>query len=197
MSLQRDATTVVRTYSLTEYRVQEAEKKQARQAYAKSVLSETKGALRGYSGKRIARYKAEDFDDEASRRQLDTLQKEAERVQSSNLINGSAQTARQNVDASKADAYVAQQQLKKLQAAQELGATHIQPLRVNLPTRGVHYGFNQVLQTEVHKAMTVQFSAANLRATNWFTRLFAIGGAFVVLWFVAGVVLARRKAHAN
>jgi hypothetical protein len=109
------------------------------------------------------------------------------------LINGNAQVDRANVDASRTDAYVAQLQLKKLQAAQELGATRIQPLRVNLPTRGVHYGFNQVLQTEVHKAMTVQFSAANQRATNWFTRLFAIAGAFVVLWVVAGIVLARRK----
>lgn len=197
MSLQHEAAAVVRTYSLSEYRVQEAEKKQARQAYVKSVLSETKGALRGYSGKKIARYKAEDFDDEASRRELGKLQEEAQRVQSSNLINGNAQGGRDNGNASNADAYVAQQQLKKLQAAQELGATRIQPLRVNLPTRGVHYGFTQVLQTEVRKAMEVRFSAANQRAVNWFGRLFAIAGGFVALWIVAGIVVARRRdAHA-
>jgi hypothetical protein len=174
----------------------EAEKKQARQADAKSVLTRSKSPSSG-NRRDIVRYKADDFEDDASKRELGRLQKEAEIAQSSNLLNAEQNAAITANGGQTFDTGVAQQQIKKLQAAQELGVTRIQPLHVNLPTRGVHYGFNQVLQTEVHKAMTVQFSAANLRATGWFMRVFAIAGAFVVLWIVAGIVLARRKAQAN
>jgi hypothetical protein len=160
------------------------------------VLSKSKSSA---SGNRhdIARYKADDFDDDVSKRELGRLQKEAEIAQSSNLMNAEQNAAIAANGGQALDKEIAQKQVKKLQEAQELGVTRIQPLRVNLPTRGVHYGFNQVLQTEVRKAMTVHFSAANLRATNLFGRMFAIAGAFVALWVVAGMVLARRREQAS
>jgi hypothetical protein len=45
--------------------------------------------------------------------------------------------------------------------------------------------------------MDVRFSASNLRAVNWFGRCLANGAAFIVLWVVAGIALARRQAKAN
>ena len=54
-----------------------------------------------------------------------------------------------------------------MQQAQEIVAAQVQPLRVNLPVRGVHYAFTQVLQTEPGKPMTIQMQAANTKAISW------------------------------
>jgi type II secretory pathway pseudopilin PulG len=80
------------------------------------------------------------------------------------------------------DAAAAQQQWTKLQQAQEIVMAQIRPLHVNLPVRGVHFGFTQVLQTEPGKPMTILMQAVNSRAVNWPTRLLMVGAAFLLLW---------------
>jgi hypothetical protein len=80
----------------------------------------------------------------------------------------------------------AQDQWTKLQQSQELTAAKIQPLHINLPVRGVHYAFTQVLQTETGKPMTIELFAANSKSVNWLARGLAITGTFLLLWtFVA------------
>ena len=82
-------------------------------------------------------------------------------------------------------------QWSKVQAAQEITTAKTLPLRVNLPRRGAHVAFTQVLQTEVGHPMTVRFAA---RAASSFDLLhlglLALGG-FGALW--GGVAWARRR----
>ena len=92
------------------------------------------------------------------------------------------------------DNAAAEQQSAKLEQAQEIVAPRVQPLHVNLPVRGVHYTFTQVLQTQTGKPMTVQMLAANTRAVNWPMRGLMVVGAFLILWvFVAVVSRATRR----
>ena len=64
----------------------------------------------------------------------------------------------------------------------------MQPLRVNLPVRGVHYAFTQVLQTEPGKPMTIQMQAASTKAVSWPKRDLIVAGAFLVLWGLVAMV---------
>jgi hypothetical protein len=89
------------------------------------------------------------------------------------------------------DAEVAQQQWGALQRAQELKVVRMQPLRVNLPTRGLRHVFTQVLQTEVQKPMTIQFSASNEKATSWTKRVGLALFGFLALWGIVTVTLRR------
>ena len=57
--------------------------------------------------------------------------------------------------------------LKDEEADIEVTVTKVQPLRANLPTRGVRLSFSQPLQTEVNKPMTVEFAATFLRTTEF------------------------------
>jgi hypothetical protein len=92
-----------------------------------------------------------------------------------------------------ADADVAAQQWDKLERAQQVAVTKVTPLRVNLPTRGVHLSFAQVLQTELRKPMTVQMLAENTKVPSWTARLFLGVLGFVVLWgFMA--MMNRQRA---
>ncbi len=86
------------------------------------------------------------------------------------------------------DNAAAEQQSAKLQQAQEIMAAQVQPLHVNLPVRGVHYAFAEVLQTETGKPMTIQMQAANTRAVSWPMRGLAVLGAFLVLWVFVAIV---------
>jgi hypothetical protein len=93
----------------------------------------------------------------------------------------------------KADADVAAQQWDKLERAQQVAVTKVTPLRVNLPTRGVHLSFAQVLQTELRKPMTIQMLAENTKVPSWTARLFLGVLGFVVLWgFLA--MMNRQRA---
>ncbi len=80
------------------------------------------------------------------------------------------------------DDVAAGQQWQKLQAAQEIVTAKVQPLRVNLPVRGLHFAFTQVLQTEGGKPMTVQLFAASTKAVSWPLRGLAAAGTFLILW---------------
>jgi len=91
------------------------------------------------------------------------------------------------------DDRVAGDQWEKLERAQQVAAAKVAPLRVNLPTRGVHYSFSQALQTETGKAMTLQLMAENVKAPGWLGRLFLAAAAFLVLWAVMAIISSRMK----
>jgi type II secretory pathway pseudopilin PulG len=86
------------------------------------------------------------------------------------------------------DSAAAEQQWAKLQQAQEIVAAQVRPLHVNLPVRGAHYAFTQVLQTEPGKAMTIQMQAANTKAVSWPKRGLTAMGAFLILWGLVAIV---------
>ncbi len=86
------------------------------------------------------------------------------------------------------DAVSAQQQWTKLQEAQDIVVAQIKPLHANLPVRGVHFAFTQVLQTEPGKPMTILLQAANTRAVNWPTRILLLAAAFLALWGMVALV---------
>ncbi|HKW28690.1 MAG TPA: hypothetical protein VJT54_05100, partial [Verrucomicrobiae bacterium] len=141
------------------------------------------------------------------------LEKDLQNAQASNLIHAQSEFSWRNngqVNADKNaplpgsslnlsyDNAAAELQSAKLQQAQEIGATQVQPLHVNLPIRGAGYAFTQVLQTEPGKPMTIQMQAANIRAVNWPTRLVTLAFAFLAVWGLVAVVsrLTMRPRHA-
>jgi len=89
------------------------------------------------------------------------------------------------------DQEAAEQQVDKVAQAQDVTVAKTLPLRVNLPKRGVHIAFSQVLQTEIGKPMSVQFKAVNDRAASWPLRIGASLAGLVVLWLA--VALTPRK----
>jgi hypothetical protein len=92
------------------------------------------------------------------------------------------------------DTDAAEQQLEKLQKAQEVTVATVQPLRVNLPLRGQRHAFTQVLQTEVNKPMTVEFTARKQKAGGWLKPIALALGAFLALWIAVAVFAQRRAA---
>jgi len=139
------------------------------------------------------------------------LEKDLQNAQASNLINAQSDftfrnsgqiTAGENALVQTAelglryDSASAGQQSAKLQQAQEIVAAQVQPLHVNLPVRGVHYAFTQVLQTEAGRPMTIQMQAANTKAVSWLMRGLTVASAFLVLWgFVAVVSRITRPSR--
>lgn len=93
------------------------------------------------------------------------------------------------------DNEAAERQWSKLQQAQEVAQTEVKPLRVNLPVRGAHFTFSQVLQTEVGKPMTIQMRAINIRRTGWVGWTLALGGGFLVLWLGCATVFGRKRSN--
>jgi hypothetical protein len=96
------------------------------------------------------------------------------------------------------DNETAEAQWTKLQQAQEIAAALVQPLRVNLPTRGLSYTFTQVLQTEVNKPLTIRLRAANAKAGNWPAPMGLSLAGFLALWGIVTVtVRASRRPSAR
>ncbi len=86
------------------------------------------------------------------------------------------------------DSAAAGEQWAKLQQAQEILTTKVQPLRVNLPIRGLHFAFAQVLQTETGKPMTIQLFASSTKAVSWPLRGLTILATFLCLWIVVAIL---------
>lgn len=141
------------------------------------------------------------------------LEKDLQNAQASNLINAQSEFSWRNNGQVNADKNIplqnsnanlaydnaaAELQSAKLQQAQEIGATQVQPLHVNLPIRGASYTFTQVLQTEPGKPMTIQMQVANTRAVDWPARIVTLAFAFLVVWGLVAVVsrLTIRPRHA-
>lgn len=93
------------------------------------------------------------------------------------------------------DNEAAERQWSKLQQAQEVAQAEVKPLRVNLPVRGAHFSFKQVLQTEVGKPMTIQMHAINIRRTGWLGWTLAVGGGFLLLWLWCAVAFGRKQTR--
>ena len=95
------------------------------------------------------------------------------------------------------DLDVAGLQWDKLEKAQQVAVAKVAPLRVNLPTRGIHYAFSQVLQTEIRKPMTVRLLAANTKVPSWTSRIALAILGFCVLWGVMASINYRRTSSAR
>jgi len=96
------------------------------------------------------------------------------------------------------DNAAAEAQWTKLQQAQELGVARVQPIRVNLPTRGLHHTFTQLLQTEGGKPLTIHMMATNARTPSWPKRIAGPIAGFLTLWVIVALltnrsILARRS----
>ncbi|MDD5141328.1 MAG: type II secretion system protein [Verrucomicrobiales bacterium] len=138
------------------------------------------------------------------------LESDLKSAQASNLINAQNDFAYRNSGSVAAtdlpvqnasvnlyyDSESAQQQWTKLQAAQEIVTARVQPLRVNLPVRGQHFAFTQVLQTEGGRPMTIQLFAASTKAVSWPMRGLTAVGAFLLLWAMVAV-LSRLTLRAD
>ena len=92
------------------------------------------------------------------------------------------------------DENVASLQWDKLEKAQQVAATKVAPLHVNLPTRGVRYSFSQVLQTELNKPMTIRLLAENTKVPSWTTRILLAVLCFAVLWAIVALFNRRKPA---
>jgi hypothetical protein len=116
-------------------------------------------------------------------------------VQAQNAFNHLGQTNESPLAAGEPtmryDTAAAEAQWAKLQQAQDLGMASVQPIRVNLPTRGLRHGFTQVLQTEVGKPLTIRFLATNTRFTSWPKRVAGTVAGLLVLWVIVSLMAAR------
>ena len=84
----------------------------------------------------------------------------------------------------------------KLQESQDISTARVQPLRVNLPVRGQHFTFTQVLQTEGGRPMTIQLFAVSTKAVSWPLRGLVAAGAFLALWGLV-TLLSRLTSRAG
>jgi hypothetical protein len=209
---EAQAAPTVQTYSLSEYRAQEAGKKQAKQAETTSFISNArknlaisniKGIDQNWLNGNGAYIESLDTD---TRNQIEQVKQELNYQNSANLIigyNNPGQIA--PITQSLNDSQFRQAQMPaqsdvqrnallqwdKLARAQQLAVARVQPLRVNLPTRGVHYAFTQILQTEVQKPLTIQFTAANTRTGGLIGRLAGGVLGLAVLWILVQILLSR------
>lgn len=206
----------LQVYSATEYEHREVARKGARESDVRLSLERARNMLS--SGK--LKDANEDFKqafennmagDAETLKEIEVLKRELDRAQSSNLIQ--AQRAytvdnfrRANADqvdqpvrqleekAAKLVSYddeVAERQWNALQKAQAVTVAKVQPLRVNLPTRGLRHSFTQVLQTEINKPMTIQFRAANAEHVGWLKLALNGIAGFLVLWMLTASLFKR------
>jgi prepilin-type processing-associated H-X9-DG protein len=213
-AVAEEAGKVVTSFGWNEYERAEADKKTAAKAEIVSSLSNARSQLAGGNvGDAFQFYnrakQSVAADDVRGNEDLKKLEKDLHRAQGGNLLQAqqsfaalnsygqpSAQQPYRAVPSMQLqlDEEVAEQQVTKVQQAQELAVAKTLPLRVNLPKRGIHYSFGQVLQTEIGKPMSVQFSAVNDRAMSWPTRIVSSVGFFAVLWVTVTIVLRRKIA---
>ncbi len=196
-----------RSFSILDYsRMEQVNKKQS-EVEAQRDVSEARqelaiGNVRGASAS-FYRAKVKSAEGAGTEDDVRQLEKDLQNAQASNLINAQSEFSWHNngrvagrMDAPapaggtgmQYDAAAAQQQWAKLQQAQEIMIAQTRPLHVNLPVRGVHYAFTQVLQTEPDEPMTIQMQAASTRAVGWPGRLLTLTAAFLALWGLVAMV---------
>ena len=207
----------VQVYSATEYQRREDARDSGRKSdvrlsldRAKNRLSEGRLKDANEDFKQALNYSLADAE---SLKEVEVLKRELDRAQSSNLIQAQRAYTVDNLRKAGADqadkpvqqleekaaklvAYddeVAERQWNALQKAQEVTVAKVQPLRVNLPTRGLRHTFTQVLQTEVNKPMTIQFSAANAEHIGWLKLTLNAVAGFLVLWLLTASIFKRRS----
>ncbi len=208
---------VQQMFSMVDYAKAEERNKQARNEEVVNSLSNARSQLASgnanYSYQYFNRAKGKiGAQDKDGISDIKKLEKELNRSQALNLVAGqqgkvdmedrtrNAETAnlpiseiqqRTSSQASQYDERVAELQWAKVSQAQEIAATKILPLRVNLPKRGLCFTFNQVLQTEIGKPMTVEFKAVNQRTTGWPSRIAWLSLSLLILWGGVRITLRR------
>jgi hypothetical protein len=211
MAHDSDAAPSVQVYSSRDYARQEQEKRATKSVEFQLSLSNARknineGKLNGaYNELRNATENPNSSGQ--GQAEIELLNRDYNRIQADNLINAQRaytatnyqrlagkgaidfQPAQRAGEQVQYDTEVAEQQWGALQRAQIVTLAKVQPLRANLPTRGQHHSFSQVLQTEVNRPMTIHFEASNAKELGWFQRLIYAAGAFVMLWILAAVFL--------
>ena len=210
------------SYTQSEYERQESAKKVAVDKSTLSNLSAARSYLKKGNIKdavdnyRQARAQQYALNSDANE-QLKQIETDIKRVNANRLIesqnswtfrnsgqyapdfaNGRPVDSQQNANVNKFyDTEAAERQWMKLQQAQEVEPSKLQPLRVNMPKRGQMHVFAQLLQTEIHKPMTIQFHAANLKTSGWGARavigVAALLGLWIALALIRWVTVWRRK----
>jgi type II secretory pathway pseudopilin PulG len=141
---------------------------------------------------------------------LEQVQKDLQSAQASNLvaaqndftvrnssrIGGEASASLPSSSGFQYNSAAAGEQWAKLQQAQEIVTAKVQPLRVNLPVRGLHFVFAQVLQTETGEPMTIQLFASNTKAVSWPLRGLTVLSVFLCLWILVAI-LCRLTSHSK
>ncbi len=205
MSHEAQAAPVLQSYSLSEYRAQETEKKVAKQTAAANFISNARqvlanGNVIGINGLDNNQFNPSSLSfDSATRSALEDVKQNVDRLQASNLrqqnrvFNNYGNIAVVQATAKSEEDTIARQQWSKLAQAQQLAVARVQPLRVNLPTRGLHHGFTQILQTQVDKPLSIQFTAANTRSGGLFRQAFDCALALLLLWSIVKFLLALQR----
>jgi hypothetical protein len=215
-----DFAPVAMDFTLGEYKRQQAATAASAAAQAVDVLSKAKSDLSAgnlkESNDRFNFFRNSSVRSEAQKREIDQLEGELKRAQSSNIIiaqnqlnydnsvrfgqDGANQTGGQQGQQQREiqyDVKVAERQVAQVQKAQAVAVTRVTPLRVNLPTRGLRHSFVQVLQTEVNKPLTITLRAANDRQMGWLKTASLWMGGFIALWiFAAAATFVRRPREA-
>jgi general secretion pathway protein G len=227
MAHETQAAPVLQSYSLTEYRAQEAEQKQAKQAEASSFISNARLQLGNGNIRAIDQNKANwalgNSFDSSTLQALADVQQNVNVIQAKNLSqqgrvfanpgimtansmpiaqqpgqnfnpgfqSGQAQNYAQ-AEQQTAEDFNGLAQWSKVAQAQQLAVARVQPLRANLPTRGLHHAFTQILQTEVDKPLSIQFTAANTRTGGLFRQAFDCALGLFLLWAIVRTLLSRQ-----
>jgi type II secretory pathway pseudopilin PulG len=196
------------SFSILDYSRMEQASKSAAKVEALQDVNEARQQLAGgnvrEANANFYRAKAKLYADGFANDDVKQLEKDLQNAQASNLVaaqsdftarnsgriaageeNAPAQTPQSGLQYDNA---AAGQQWTKLQQAQEIMTSKVQPLHVNLPVRGSHFAFTQVLQTETGLPMTIRLFAASEKAVNWPMRGLAVTCAFLMLWGMVAVL---------
>jgi len=203
------------SFSILDYsRMEKASKESARADVKRDVL-EARRQLEGGNVREATanfnRAKGKTYSSKDEEAGVKELEKKLKSAQASNLMMAQSEFSLRNAGSPGAvpnapaqipqlglyyDSAAAEQQWTKLQQAQEMAVAKVQPLRINLPVRGLRYAFTQVLQTETGKPMTIQLLAASTKAVSWPQRAATAVAGLLVLWSLVKLVLrvTRRQA---
>jgi hypothetical protein len=203
------------SFSLLDYSRMEQAKKASAKVEVDRDVSQARRQLAGGNMREanatFNRAKTRLYADKRENGDVQKLEKDLQTAQASNLINAQNDFVYRNAGEIATDGMVpdqkaqpaglqnddaAGQQWMKLQQAQEIVTGKVQPLHVNLPVRGLHFAFTQVLQTESGRPMTIQLFAASNKAVSWPTRGLTAIGAFLILWALVAI-LSRLTLRAN
>jgi prepilin-type processing-associated H-X9-DG protein len=218
-SMMREVASVVETasssFSILDYSRMEQVKKASAKVEVDRDVNEARRQL-AEGNTRVAtesfnRAKANFSADKDTGDVVKKLESDLQTAQASNLINAQNDFTVRNDGVAAAgtdtdgrnagvnllyDNAAAGEQWQKLQQAQEIVTTKVQPLRVNLPLRGQHFEFTQVLQTEGGQPMTIRLFAASTKAVSWPLRGLIVTGTFLILWTMV-TLLSRLTLRAN
>ena len=190
------------SFSILDYSRMEQAKKVSAKVEADRDVDEVRrqladGNTREASAAFSRRAKTWSYTGKADDGDVKQLEKDLQTAQASNLVmaqndftartagpagDGENATDQPQKSGAQSDDTAAGQQWQKLQQAQEIATAKVQPVHVNLPVRGLHFAFTQVLQTESGRSMSIQLFAASTKTVNWPRRVLLAAGAFLLLW---------------